>query len=70
MSDTGEALAFRTSLGASTATEIRLLGHDLADDLNAARRPLFLLALLLLVVGLVSALVSRRGIAQRLQEYR
>ena len=33
MSDTADPLAFRTSLGASTPTEIRLLGHDLADDL-------------------------------------
>lgn len=53
-----------------SANNLEQESKDVADDLNDARRPLLVLALLLLVVGLIAALVSRRGIAQRLQEYR
>jgi hypothetical protein len=42
----------------------------LSDDLAHARFPLLLLSLLLLVIGVLAAVASRRGIAQRLQEYR
>ena len=53
-----------------SAQNLEAEASDLANDLNDARQPLLILALLLLFVGLLSALVSRRGIAQRLQEYR
>jgi hypothetical protein len=42
----------------------------LSDDLAHARFPLLALSLMLLTAGLVAAVASRRGIAQRLQEYR
>jgi len=43
---------------------------ELSDALAHARFPLLMLSLLLLAAGVVAAIVARRGIAQRLQEYR
>jgi hypothetical protein len=75
-----EAIKLATGSGAAnkafaafdslSADNLQAEADDLGNDLNDARQPLLALALLLLVVGLISALVSRRGIAQRLQEYR
>jgi CHASE3 domain sensor protein len=43
---------------------------QLSDDLDHARLPALILAWLLLAVGLIAAVAARRGIAQRLREYR
>lgn len=57
---------FETASGA----ELERQSGRLSDDLAHARFPLLLLSLLLLVGGALAALVARRGVAQRLQEYR
>jgi hypothetical protein len=74
------AVALATGKGAANAafgkfetTSRQDLDHqsgNLSDDLAHARFPLLLLSLLLLVGGVLAAVVGRRGIAQRLQEYR
>jgi hypothetical protein len=69
---TGNGAANRAFTAFETASRVSLnqQSSELSDDLGHARGPLLALSLLLLVAGLVGALVSRRGIAQRLQEYR
>jgi hypothetical protein len=67
---TGTANKAFAGFDVASARALEAEANDLSDDLADARKPLLILALLLLVVGLLSALASRRGIAQRLQEYR
>jgi hypothetical protein len=43
---------------------------QLSDDLDHARWPILPLAFALLAVGLIAAIAARRGMAQRLREYR
>jgi hypothetical protein len=57
---------FETTSGRALTTQ----STQLSDDLAHARFPLLVLSLLLLVAGVIAAIVARRGIAQRLQEYR
>jgi hypothetical protein len=67
---TGTANKAFAGFDVASARALEAEANDLSDDLADARQPLLILALLLLVVGLLSAAASRRGIAQRLQEYR
>ena len=57
---------FETSSGKALTQQ----STELSDALAHARFPLLALSLLLLAAGVVAAIVARRGIAQRLQEYR
>jgi hypothetical protein len=66
----GDANKAFAKFDTASARALDAEAKDLSGDLADARKPLLILALLLLVVGLLSALASRRGIAQRLQEYR
>ncbi len=74
------AVAMATGNGAANAAfgrfettsreELTRQSTELSNDLAHARFPLLVLSLLLLVAGVIAAVAARRGIAQRLQEYR
>ena len=49
---------------------LALRSAQASDDLAHARSPLLAISWLMLVVGLVAAFAARRGVAQRLREYR
>jgi hypothetical protein len=66
----GAANAAFGNFEATSRAELDRQSGRLSDDLAHARFPLLLLSLLLLVGGALAAVVARRGIAQRLQEYR
>jgi hypothetical protein len=55
---------------ARSSTVLGARAKQLSDDLDHARFPLIALAWVILVAGLAAAFLARRGIAQRLQEYR
>jgi hypothetical protein len=75
-----QAVAMATGRGAANAAfgtfetasrrALTQQSSQLSDDLSHARFPLLVLSLLLLGTGVLAAVVARRGIAQRLQEYR
>jgi hypothetical protein len=75
-----EAVALATGNGAANtafanfeqrSTEaLEERADQLADDLNQARLPLTGLSWLLLLAGIAAAIAARRGVAERLREYR
>jgi hypothetical protein len=57
---------FETTSNAALTTRAK----QLSDDLNNARLPILPMAWALLAIGLIAAIAARRGMAQRLREYR
>jgi hypothetical protein len=73
LATTDDAHGTKTTFAAFDATShLALTGQasHLSDGLNSARRPLGVIAVLLLLAGLASAALAWRGIATRLREYR
>jgi hypothetical protein len=54
----------------TSASALAERADQLSDDLSKAQTPLVVMSFVMLAAGLVAALAARRGIAQRLREYR
>jgi hypothetical protein len=67
---TGEANRAFGAFETTSRRALSLRSAQASDDLAHARSPLLALSWLMLVVGLVAAFAARRGVAQRLREYR
>jgi len=66
----GEAQRSFATFDAASARALDARAKQLSDDLGHARRLLLALSWLLLLAGIAAAVLARRGIAQRLREYR
>ena len=67
---TGEANRAFGVFETTSRQALALRSAQASDDLAHARSPLLAISWLMLVVGLVAAFAARRGVAQRLREYR
>lgn len=66
----GEANRAFAAFEATSARALDARAKQLADNLGHARRALLVLSWILLLAGVAAAFLARRGIAQRLREYR
>ncbi|MDQ1455929.1 MAG: hypothetical protein QOH28_1549 [Actinomycetota bacterium] len=67
---TGEANRAFGGFETTSRQALALRSAQASDDLAHARSPLLAISWLMLVIGLVAAFAARRGVAQRLREYR